>query len=197
MTTVSNTYNKMLSDGKEDFERVGWGSVESQQKRFLVLSEIADLSNSSILDVGCGLGAFYDYLLEIHPKVNYAGTDINHNMVIGALERHPDISFIHADIVTQSEKLKNKMFDYVFLSGALNLSEDKHEDIIGEVMRSMFSLANKGVGINFLSIFSDYFSPGEYYCNPEKILKLAFSITSKVALRHDYMPHDFTVYLYK
>ena len=53
------------------------------------------------------------------------------------------------------------------------------------------------IALNFLSIFSDYFSPGEYYANPETILKIAFSLTSKVVLRHDYMSHDFTIYLYK
>ena len=53
------------------------------------------------------------------------------------------------------------------------------------------------MAINFLSIFSDYYSPGQYYANPEFILKMAFSITSKVVLRHDYMNHDFTIYLYK
>ena len=60
MTTISETYNKMLADGANDAERVGWGSVDSQEKRFRVLMEIGDLDNNSILDVGCGLGAFFD-----------------------------------------------------------------------------------------------------------------------------------------
>ena len=65
------------------------------------------------------------------------------------------------------------------------------------MMDAMFKLAKNGVAINFLSIFSDYLTPGEYYSNPEVILRLAFSISPKVVLRHDYMKHDFTFYLYK
>ena len=197
MTTISEIYNKMLSNGVNDSERVGWGSVDSQKKRFCVLIEIGDLSNTTVLDVGCGLGAYFDYIYEIHPNLLYTGTDVNLNMIKGAQQRHTDIEFIHLDITSDLHDLDGRKFDYVFLSGALNLSTDKHKETIKNVMKAMFALANKGVAINFLSIFSDYLSPGEYYCNPEEILRLAFSITQKVTLRHDYMPHDFTIYLYK
>jgi ubiquinone/menaquinone biosynthesis C-methylase UbiE len=197
MTTISETYNKMLTNGTNDFERVGWGSVDSQEERFRVLTEIGDLNNNSILDVGCGLGAYFNYVNKIHLDLLYTGVDINPNMIQKAQQRHPDIEFIHTDIIADTHELNDRKFDYVFLSGALNLSADNHQDTIKSIMKKMFSLANKGVAINFLSIFSDYLTPGEYYCNPEYILQLAFSFTKKVTLRHDYMPHDFTVYLYK
>ena len=197
MTTISDTYNKMLADGVNDAERVGWGSADSQEKRFSVLTEIGDLDNDTILDVGCGLGAYFDYIHNAYPNLSYTGVDINPNMIQGAQQRHSDIEFIHTDITSDSHALNDRKFDYVLLSGALNLSTDKHHDKIEDVMKEMFALANKGVAANFLSIFSNYLTPGEYYCNPEDILQMAFSITKKVTLRHDYMPHDFTIYLYK
>jgi ubiquinone/menaquinone biosynthesis C-methylase UbiE len=197
MTTISETYNKMLTDGTNDAERVGWGSVDSQAKRFRVLSEIGNLDNDSVLDVGCGLGAYFDYIHNVYPNLSYAGVDINLNMIQGAQQRHSNIEFIHTDIVADTHALNDRKFDYVFLSGALNLSVDGHHDTIESIMKEMFALANKGVAANFLSIFSDYLTPGEYYCNPKDILQMAFSITKKVTLRHDYMPHDFTIYLYK
>jgi ubiquinone/menaquinone biosynthesis C-methylase UbiE len=197
MTTISETYNKMLADGANDAERVGWGSVDSQEKRFRVLTEIGNLDNDSILDVGCGLGAYFDYVHKKHSNLSYTGIDINLNMIQEAQQRHSDIEFIHANIIADTHALNDRKFDYVFLSGALNLSADKHHDTIKSIMKEMFTLANKGVAINFLSVFSDYLTPGEYYCNPVDILQLAFSITKKATLRHDYMPHDFTIYLYK
>ena len=197
MTTISDTYNKMLADGVNDAERVGWGSADSQEKRFSVLTEIGDLDNDTILDVGCGLGAYFDYIHNAYPNLSYTGVDINPNMIQGAQQRHSDIEFIHTDITSDSHALNDRKFDYVFLSGALNLSTDKHHEKIESIVKEMFSMANKGVAANFLSIFSDYLTPGYYYCNPEDILQLAFSITKKVVLRHDYMPHDFTIYLYK
>jgi ubiquinone/menaquinone biosynthesis C-methylase UbiE len=197
MTTISDTYNKMLADGVNDAERVGWGSADSQEKRFSVLTEIGDLDNDTILDVGCGLGAYFDYIHNAYPNLSYTGVDINPNMIQEAQQKHSDIEFIHTDITSDSHALNDRKFDYVFLSGALNLSTDKHYDTIENIMKEMFALANKGVAANFLSLFSDYLTPGEYYCNPENILQTAFSITKKITLRHDYMPHDFTIYLYK
>ncbi len=194
---ISEIYNKMLTNGANEAECVGWGSADSQEKRFRVLIEIGNLENYSILDVGCGLGAFVDYIHKTHLDLSYTGTDINPNMIQGAQQRHSDIEFIHTDITYDGHALNDRKFDYVFLSGALNLSTDKHHDTIDSIMKEMFALAKKGVAINFLSVFSDYLTPGEYYCSPEDILQLAFSITKKVALRHDYMPHDFTIYLYK
>ena len=195
--SITEVYNKMLADGANDAERVGWSSADSQEKRFSVLTEIGDLDNDTILDVGCGLGAFFDYIHNAYPNLSYTGVDINPNMIQEAQQKHSDIEFIHTDITSDLHALNNRKFDYVFLSGALNLSTDKHHDTIENIMKEMFALANKGVAANFLSLFSDYLTPGEYYCNPENILQTAFSITKKITLRHDYMPHDFTIYLYK
>mgnify|MGYP006105638577 FL=1 len=197
MANAQNIYNKMLINGKSGYEQVGWGSLESQQERFRILSEIGNLNYSSVLDVGCGLGAYFDYLSHLYSNIDYTGTDINANMIKTAKLNYPNEDFYCTDICSKKNKINKSSFDYVFLSGALNLSEDNHEKNIENLLKTMFSISNKGVAINFLSIFSDYLSPGEYYSNPEVILKLAFSITQKVVLRHDYMPHDFSIYMYK
>ena len=67
-------------------------------------------------------------------------------------------------------QFKENSTDYVFLSGALNLNADKHHNTIESMMKEMLALANKGVAINFLSVFSDHLLPGEYYCNPVDML---------------------------
>lgn len=36
-----------------------------------------------------------------------------------------------------------------------------------------------------------------YYYSPEEIFGFCKDLTKRVALRHDYMPYEFTVYLYK
>ena len=155
---IAEIYNKMLNDGTNDAERVGWGSEKSQKKRFSVLTEIGDLDKNSILDVGCGLGAYFDFLIEKYPDLTYTGIDINFNMIKNAQKRHPGIEFINLDIASDISVLNNRKFDYVFISGALNLCEDDHEKSIKEIMRVIYDIANKGVAINFLSVFSDYFS---------------------------------------
>jgi ubiquinone/menaquinone biosynthesis C-methylase UbiE len=197
MKSIIDIYNKMLIDGNNDSERVGWGSVDSQKNRFRILMEIGNLENKSILDIGCGLGTMLDYIHKRKSILSYTGVDINSNMVKEAKQKHPNAEFKSIDIIKDAHELGDKKFDYVFLSGALNLNADNHRNSIKIMMNEMFALANKGVALNFLSVFADRLSPGEYYCNPIDILELALTITKKVTLRHDYMPHDFTVYLYR
>ena len=195
---IIKIYDKYILDNLNDFEKAGWGSFESQKKRFEVLSEIGDLNNSSILDIGCGTGAFYKYLNNIYQDIDYTGIDINENMVKIAMENFSGVTFFCTDILNKVEnKIRNRKFDYVFLSGALNLSINSHEVIVNDMMRKMFDLSIKGVALNFLSIHADFFSAGECYSDPEKILSTALMIDRKVTLRHDYMPHDFTVYIFK
>jgi SAM-dependent methyltransferase len=190
-------YDKFLAEGNADHQKVGWGSAESQRKRFEVLSGLGNLDGCSILDVGCGIGGLYEYLSSIYTELNYTGVDINQGMLKMAANRHPELSFICTDLLAESNLLKNSRFDYVFLSGALNLSHDNQEQIIRDMMAKMFLIANKGIALNFLSVFSDFYKAGEYYSNPEKILQSALKISRKVVLRHDYMPHDFSIYIYK
>ncbi len=195
---IIKIYDKYILDNLNDFEKVGWGSSESQKKRFEILSEIGDLNNCSILDIGCGTGAFYKYLNDLYRDINYTGIDINENMVRIAKETLPEATFYCTDILNKVEnEIRNRKFDYVFLSGVLNLSINNHEVMVNDMMRKMFDLSIKGVALNFLSMHADFFSAGECYLNPEKILSSALTIDRKVTLRHDYMPHDFTVYIFK
>ena len=197
MNSIKDIYNAMLQKSENDFEKVGWGSKKSQITRFHVLMEVGNLEKRSILDVGCGLGAMLDYIDKNISIQSYTGIDINSNMIKEAKKRHPNAEFKTLDITKNLEELSNKRFDYVFLSGALNLSADNHEENIKKVIKKMFGLANKAIALNFLSIFSDRFTQAEYYCSPLEILEFSFTLTKKVTLRHDYMPHDFTIYLYK
>ena len=187
----------MLSNGLNDAERVGWGSSSSQEKRFQVLVEIGNLENNSILDIGCGLGSLFEFIKKKYGILSYTGVDINPKMIELAKQNFSEAEFIEIDIIKNRDFINKRKFDYVFLSGALNLSEDKHYKNIKSMMKEMFFLSKKGVALNFLSMFSDHLFPGEYYCNPKDILDIAFSMTKKVILRHDYMQHDFTIYLYK
>jgi len=196
MTDIIDQYNQML-ERDEDFERVGWGSVESQNKRFKILTEIGDIDNCSVLDVGCGLGALYEYFCSNKFNIAYTGVDINDRMIQVAQNRNPDVEFIKTNLVSDSNNFKNRKFDYSFVSGAFNLSEEKHSNHLEQIFKTIFGMSNKGVAVNFLSIYADYFSPGEIYHNPIVSLELALSISRKVVLRQDYMSHDFTIYIYK
>jgi len=49
---------------QDDNLTMGW-AIDSQNVRFKILSEIDDLNNKSILDIGCGNAMLYDYLIQL------------------------------------------------------------------------------------------------------------------------------------
>lgn len=73
--------------GEDDVRSLSWGSDNSQQERFRVLAEIADLEGCSILDAGCGLGDLYRFLKKKVIDFQYTGYDLNANMVKAARPR--------------------------------------------------------------------------------------------------------------
>jgi SAM-dependent methyltransferase len=180
-----------------DTRSLGIGSRESQEIRFDVLSQIGDLRNASVLDVGCGFGDLRSFLERRGIPVRYTGLDLQPAFIEEARRRHPDDAFFCADI----ERFEpNSPPDYVLISGTFNVKfREDQEDWVFGVLRRMFEISRRGVGINLLSTYYDpgHFRNDMFYCEPERALSRAHAITRWVALRHDYLPHDFTLYLHK
>ena len=180
---------------KNDIKSVAWGSRESQEKRFEVLSQIALLDGKAVVDVGCGLGDFYIWLKRKYSGIRYTGIDITPSIIEIALKNYPGARFYVQDIL-ELEHVK-PTYDYVFTSGIFNRRIPRHKPFVMDMIARMFELCRKGIAFNIMSTRADFMGEGEYYADPAKMLDFCLGISRKAALRHDYMPHDFTVYLYK
>jgi len=66
---------------------------DDQELRFKVLCDIADLSGSSVCDVGCGFGDLLPYLRTHFADITYTGIDISPSLVHKARELHPEVDF--------------------------------------------------------------------------------------------------------
>lgn len=192
---VLDYYRRLLEDSQVDFERVGWGSLESQEKRFLILSEIGIQSGHSVLDVGCGAGNLYEWFLKHKIDVSYLGLDINENMIRELNRTKKTIKFECRDIL--SLECERERYDFVVMSGAITIPVNNQDQFVIKILNRMFSLSKIGVAVNFMSTSADVIKPEMYYANPANICALITSITRKYVLRHDYMTHDFTVYMYR
>jgi SAM-dependent methyltransferase len=194
---VLDFYAQRWAEYGYDTRSLGIGSRESQEVRFDVLTQIGDLTNASVLDVGCGFGDLHSYLERRGIPVRYTGLDIQPAFIEEARRRHPADGFFCADIERFEPKIPP---DYVLISGTFNVKfREDQEAWVFRMLRRMFAWAVRGVGINMLST---YYDPGHYrddmfYCPPEHALDEAHAITRWVVLRHDYLPHDFTLYLYR
>jgi SAM-dependent methyltransferase len=191
---VIRHFGQLLGKYATPHAQVGWGSETSQRRRFEVLTGIATPLEGSVLDVGCGLGDLYIFLKDRGFDGTYHGVDIQPDMVAAARARTPEVQFAMLDITGLAEPLPR--YDYVFMSGAANIAHDRYPETMEALIRRMYALASRGVAFNLLSNRADFIEPGEVYADPGGVLDFCLGLTRRVMLRHDYMPHDFTVYLY-
>lgn len=175
-------------------EAMGWRDKEQQELRFSVLAGIGDLHSKKVLDVGCGFGDLYAYLLREGIRVDYTGYDISTKIVEEAREQFPDLSFQIKDILT--DPIEDR-FDYVFSSGIFNWRMSDNMAFVKKMMGKMFELSNCGIAVNMMTNYVDYREEHLFYCSPEEILKFAKRLSRFVVLRHDYPLYEFTIYVYR
>lgn len=189
-------YNAKIAEHGQDVQAL-WNSIQSQQVRFKILSEIGDLNNRSILDVGCGFGDLYPFLKEqnVHPK-KYVGIDINPQMIAIARRRLPEVTFEVKDVLDSE---LNEEYDYVIGSGIFNVATPNWGEIAERTISWMYEHSKIGVGVNFLSDFTTGQKLSHsHHVNPLSMLDFVLrNLSTRVVMRHDYKSNDFTLYIYK
>jgi hypothetical protein len=89
-------------------------------------------------------------------------------------------------------------FDYIFLCGVFNQRLDGVNDTIKNVLSRLWPHARLGLAFNALSSRAPRKDTELNYISPEEFSIFARKeLTPDVVLRHDYLPEDFTLFLYK
>jgi SAM-dependent methyltransferase len=179
-------------------ETLGWGKYGRQEVRFSVLTDYAlQIRESSILDVGCGFADLYDFLIKKGWQGRYTGIDIVPGLLEVALERHPDLDLRQIDITADSVNLER--YDFVIASGMLNaeLKVGDNQTHIAKALNSMFQHARVAVCVDFLSTYVEVRKPGSWHTDPGWALSVAKRLSRRVMLRHDYLPFEFALLIFK
>jgi SAM-dependent methyltransferase len=177
-----------------DWRSLGWYSRHTQYQRFAVLAEVGELAHRSLLDVGSGLGDFYHYLHIQGIPVDYTGYDLLPEMVTRAQTQYPGVRFEVRDVL---QGLGEERFDYIVSSGAFNVNFGDNLTAVRRVLGDMLLGCRRGVAINFLKRTPDASrDPIFHYYDPQNMLAWCQTICPHVQLREDYLPNDFTLYLY-
>jgi len=194
ISTLKNFYTSLYKKYGYDSRSTGY-SVEGQQVRYGVLSQLGDVNNKTILEVGSGLGHFYQFLKKRFKSFDYTGYDINENFVKETRDRIGPF-FENRNILMDPVKDK---FDFVFSIGILNTKIKDNEATTKELMERLYQACKKIAALSMTSIYvdKDYIHDHMFYYDPSSILRFARQLSKKVLLIHDYLPHDFTVVLKK
>jgi SAM-dependent methyltransferase len=186
--------DRIGSFGRGTLGALGWRIPSSQSIRFDVLSEIADLNDRSIVDVGCGHGDLRAHLAKKFGRTRYMGIDHLEAFLEVAFERYgdwPDTKFYLGDFSTANLPAT----DYVLASGAMGY-RSREPDFAFQVITKLFGAARLGLGFNLLrqvempnGILAAY--------EPGAILDHCRRLTPNLVIREDYLENDFTVFMYR
>jgi trans-aconitate methyltransferase len=191
-------YEDAVAEHGFTYKGLGYNRAESQRRRFEVLAQVGDLRGARVLDVGCGLGDLAVFLRERWPGVDYTGIDLCDHLVRQATERfegHRDgcVRFKTADVLA----FEDEPFDYVLSSGIFGLWTPETAARVEPTLARLYALSGRAVAVNFLSLRAEKQAARSLYLEPAEVLERAHRLTPAVVLRHDYLPNDFTVYLYR
>lgn len=192
---IIQRYNERLNNLGETAQALGWRDSSQQRLRFRILAEVANLSDCSALDIGCGFGDLLDYMTEAGAQnVNYTGTDLNPALIEVAQKRHPAASFF---ATTDLSQFPDSSQDYVFLSGLFNFKIEDNEGFMHDTVRESFRICRKAVAFNLLGSYVDFKEDHLFYHAEQEVFHFAKSLSRFVTLRADYPLYEFTVYLHK
>src|SRR5437763_714550 len=88
---IGSFYDELLQRYGDDSRSCDYGSDDSQRRKFDVLAGVADAAGARVLDVGCGLAHYADYLEARCRDVDYVGIDLSSEMIAAARRRRPDL----------------------------------------------------------------------------------------------------------
>lgn len=201
LTDVSNYYTGKLQQHGATPRGVDWNGLESQQLRFVQLSRLmAEDCGFSLNDLGCGYGAFLDYLDTRFAGFTYIGCDVSAAMIAAARERHRAKS--HAQYHETSTP--PEVSDYSVASGIFNVrighGHAEWHDYVKATLAVLDRTSRRGFAFNCLTTYSDpekaradlfYADPCEMFDHCKR------SFSRNVALLHDYGLYEFTILVRK
>ncbi|NTW34228.1 MAG: TIR domain-containing protein [Bacteroidetes bacterium] len=192
-----DTWESMGSSISQTWIVSGWGSAQSQKLRFKAILDSLNYVNGSILDIGCGLGDFVDYLQLNNLLHKYEGWDFNPRLIEYAGKFHPNIPFK----VLNQDHLPNLEYDYIIASGIFQYKDDKNPKYYLDICRELYARAKIGISVNFLSSYRDkqQMSEGELYLDPSEVINELRKISGYWNIDHSYHPGlgDFTIALHR
>lgn len=179
-------------------EGMDWKNADTQKLRFEVINRYIDFTNKpSVLDVGCGAGAYYEYTKSAGHSIDYIGLDIVPEMVEHVKTRFPEVGTFLGSLFEYNEK-----HDYVIASGTFNARLDSVDgdwkEYVFRSLSRMMELCNHSVVLNFMSPYVDYTYDRLYYPTFDDLCRFIIDNFGRdFIIDHDYPLYEFTIAIRK
>ena len=201
LADIADYYSGKLAEHGPSPRGVDWNGAESQQLRFeqlrRVLQEPADFS---LHDLGCGYGAFCDFLETHCRNFQYHGHDISPAMIEAAKRRRGSKTYATFSVGGRP----GNPADYAVASGIFNVRLRRTDEwcrrYVAATLETLHHSSRRGFAFNCLTSYSDPERMRDYlyYADPGALFDLCKRrYSTQVALLHDYGLYEFTIIVRK
>jgi SAM-dependent methyltransferase len=194
LVDLEDYYRGQLEGHQAPERRVGWNTAQSQQVRFEAMASVGRLNGARILDMGCGLGAFWGYLKKKRIKADYTGIDLFPNVIREARMIYPEAKFENR--VLTARPFKAGSFDYSFLSGVFNVRVRDNWKYMKAVLTSVLRQTRKAVAFNVLNAEVGIREKDRFTAGPGELVAFGRKLgVSRAHLIDHYHHLDLTLFL--
>ena len=203
--SIAKHYNDCFHKHGDSHLGVDWPNFQDTLTRHRVMSEIfLNNDKATILDFGCGLGHYYEYLKSLHVKTKYYGLDINTAMIEHCKDKYPHMQdrFICTDIHSTPSTNKLPLVDYVIANGTFtekrDLSHQEMSEFFYETLKILWESCDRGMAFNVMSKCVDWERDDLFHLSMDDLgLFLKNNLSSEFSFRFDYGLYEYTAYVYK
>lgn len=183
-------------------QALGWPNERDARVRHRIMSRLFRPGRGvpDLLDFGCGLSHFYEFLRERKVKVRYFGVDVVQEFLIASKNKHPENNYFYLDVTREgAEKLPE--VDYVVANGVftekLTLTQDEMLDYLTTCLKSLWPKARVGLAFNVMTPLVDWTRPDLFHLSYDVAAALARKMSRHFVIRQDYGLYEYTVYVHR
>jgi hypothetical protein len=203
--SISKHYETCFDKHGDNYLGVDWPKKEDVEKRYRVMLDLVKHDNNkppipSLLDFGCGLGHFYDFIISQKEKITYSGLDISNKFIAHCKEKFSNNTFYCVDILSEPNEIP--VFDYLIMNGVftekLSLSNDEMTSYFYKMLPIAFNKCSHGMAFNVMSKLVDWERDDLFHVPFDHLTNIISNQLSRhFVIRHDYGLYEYTVYVYK
>lgn len=204
---MEHDYNHIIKHYEECFEKYGdtnkgvdWPNIEDALTRYRVMADGLE-SSSSVLDFGCGLAHFHDYLLETKwNNISYSGLDLSKKMLDHCRMKKPELNFYSDDVLKDGWQIPN--FDYIIMNGVftekLSLNYEEMFEYFKELVTVAYNHSNLGIALNVMSKQVDWERDDLFHLSLDELAWFVKEkLSRKFIIRNDYGLYEYTIHILK
>jgi len=196
---IAKHYDECFKKHGDSNLGVDWPNHEDTLIRHEVMSNMIKTNNATILDFGCGLGHFYEFIKSNNLPIQYSGLDINESFVNACKAKYPYLNFYHIDIL-QNNNIPN--FDYIICNGTFtekrDLTQNEMMEFFTSTIKELWSKCNTGLAFNLMSKHVDWEKEELFHVSLDELgWFLKNNLSRNFIIRNDYKLYEYTTYVYK